>query len=114
MLKIDEAAAKNNITVIQAFELLDPDNSRTISVNELKVFFTKANIEISNNNLLNLFKFLDKDGSKSVRYDEFLDIIRDARKEKERIERIEYVKKREQEIRSEHSIANFQMDARLS
>lgn len=51
MLKIDEAASKNNMTVIQAFELLDPDNSRTISINELKVFFNKARIEISTYNL---------------------------------------------------------------
>lgn len=100
MLKIDEAAAKNNMTVIQAFELLDPDNSRTMTINELKTFFNKANIEISNSNLQNFFRFLDRDGSKTIRYDEFLEQVREARKEKDRIERIEYVKKREQEIRN--------------
>lgn len=82
MLKIEECATKNNMTVIQAFEMLDPDGTRTITLNELKVFFSKAGIEISNNNLMELFRMLDRDGSKSVRYDEFLELIREAKKEK--------------------------------
>ena len=113
MLKIEECATKNNMTVIQAFELMDPDGSKVISYEELKTFFNKSGIEISNKNIQELFRLLDKDGSKTVRYNEFLELIREARKEKERIDRILFVKAREVEIRSQHEVADREVEFRV-
>lgn len=40
--------------------------------------FKKSGIQISRNNLLELFNLVDKDRSRSVKYSEFLELIREA------------------------------------
>lgn len=84
--------------------MIDKDGSKKITVEELNQMFKKSGIQVSRNNLLELFNMVDKDRSRSVNYSEFLELIREAHVEKERIDRIKAVQKRAEEIRKEYGV----------
>jgi hypothetical protein len=92
------------MSVLDAFELMDKDGSKRITVDEMANMFKKSGVQISRNNLVDLFNMVDRDGSKWVSYDEFLELIREAHKEKQRIDRIKFVRKRAEEIRKDYGI----------
>lgn len=92
------------MSVVEAFEMIDKDGSKKITVEELNQMFKKSGIQVSRNNLLELFNMVDKDRSRSVNYSEFLELIREAHVEKERVDRIKAVQKRAEEIRKEYGV----------
>jgi Ca2+-binding EF-hand superfamily protein len=76
LLKIEECAVMNKMSVMEAFNLVDKDGTKRITIDELGAMFRKTGAEISRNNLVDLFQMVDRDGSKWIGYDEFLELIR--------------------------------------
>ena len=70
----------NKMSVMEAFNLVDKDGTKRITIDELGAMFRKTGAEISRNNLVDLFQMVDRDGSKWIGYDEFLELIREAHK----------------------------------
>lgn len=58
--------------VIEAFKLFDYNNSKTISLKELKNILTKYSNDFTEEECEELFKMIDKDGSGEITYEEFV------------------------------------------
>lgn len=89
------------MTIYEAFENMDKDGSKKITLDELNAMFRKAGAQISRNNLVELFNMVDRDGTKWISYDEILELLREAHKEKQRIDRIKFIRQRAEEIKKD-------------
>ena len=63
MLKLEEATAKNKMTLQDTFKTLDDDGNSYMSMTQLSLFLTKIGVQLDSKNLDQLFKFFD------VKYD---------------------------------------------
>lgn len=67
---------------------------------ELIEFVKKADMTIDTSSLQELFGFLDRRRDGKVQYGEFLKVLAEAKSEKQRIERIKFVRERTKELKA--------------
>lgn len=92
MLKLEEVSLKFNSTLAETFKKLDDDGNSILTMTELIEFVKRADMQVDTSALKELFDFLDRRKDGKVEYGEFLKVLAEAKSEKQRIERIKYVK----------------------
>jgi Ca2+-binding EF-hand superfamily protein len=58
------------------FRIMDDDNSKTISLPELKKAMRECSIALTDDDCYNLFQYFDKDKSGAIDFDEFVEGIK--------------------------------------
>jgi Ca2+-binding EF-hand superfamily protein len=101
VLKLEEVSVKFNSTLLETFKKLDDDGNAVLTMTELIEFVKRAEMQVDSSALKELFDFLDRRRDGKVEYGEFLKVLAEAKAEKMRIERINFVKKRTQELKVE-------------
>ena len=99
MLKIDNAIKKNNISLLDAFKMIDKDGTGKITYDEFQNLFTGMKIELASPELHGLFNDLDKDKSGAITYFEFQHYFNEAKRENDRINRMKFITSKTENLR---------------
>lgn len=67
-LKLEEAAAKNKMSIQQTFKTLDDDGNSYMTITELSLFLTKLGVQLESKNLDELFRFFDTKYDGKIQY----------------------------------------------
>lgn len=84
---------------------MDVDKDQRITINELRKLFAKLKemskeaLKIPQEEISNLFLYIDRDRSQSIDYNELINFIRQAKKDEEKILRMKKIAKRAQSLR---------------
>ncbi len=70
--KIGEYLRKQNITIHKCFNLIDEDNTQTVSTEELRNAFIRFNLDISDKELKIFLQRLDEEGKGYISQTQFI------------------------------------------
>lgn len=79
MLQIDHVIREMGYSLLDIYKIMDHDEDQQITVSEFKKLFKKLKVVLPDRDIEDLFDEIDKDGNRSIQYNELLAYMRQAK-----------------------------------
>ena len=99
VLKMDAAIRSENLSMLDAFQIIDRDSDQSISHDEFLGMFQQMNMDVSADDVRKLFEAITGNHNGDISYNQLLNFLRDAKREEEKIRRFKVIQKRTEELK---------------
>ncbi|EAR96949.2 EF-hand pair protein (macronuclear) [Tetrahymena thermophila SB210] len=103
VLKIDEAIHQQGQYIKDLYNYIDNSGDEKISLKEFKGLFENLKVDISDEQIKQLFRDIDNDSNGYIEYNELLNYIKQATVEKNKIQKMKKISDKIKEMQKQHT-----------